>query len=58
MDDTKLHGAVRTKEEVDEFRKDLHKLFSWSQEWQMLFNVAKCGVVHFGYNPKVNYSLL
>ena len=45
-DDTKLLGTVSTKEEVDQFRKDLHKLFTWSQEWQMLFNVAKCGVVH------------
>jgi hypothetical protein len=57
-DDTKLLGAVSTKEEVDELRKDLHKLFCWSQEWQMLFNVAKCGVVHIGHNnPKENYTL-
>ena len=57
-DDTKLLGAVSTKAEVDELRKDLHKLFSWSQEWQMLFNVAKCGVVHFGHNnPREIYTL-
>ena len=57
-DDTKLLGAVSTKEEVDELRKDLHKLFCWSQEWQMLFNVAKCGVVHIGHNnPKADYTL-
>jgi len=57
-DDTKLFGAVSTKEEVDELRKDLHKLFCWSQEWQMLFNIAKCGVVHIGHNnPKEKYNL-
>ena len=27
---------------------DLNKLLSWSKEWQMLFNVEKCKVMHFG----------
>jgi len=57
-DDTKLLGTVSTRAEVDVLRNDLHQLFSWSEEWQMLFNVAKCGVVHIGYNnPKENYTL-
>ena len=28
----------------------LDKLESWSQEWQLLFNRAKCKVMHFGRN--------
>jgi len=37
-------------------RADLRNLVVWSQEWQMLFNVEKCKVMHLGYNnPKVNY---
>ena len=27
---------------------DLNKLVKWSEEWQMLFNIGKCKVVHFG----------
>jgi len=29
-----------------------------SKEWQMLFNVEKCNVMHLGFNnPKVNYVM-
>ena len=36
----------------------LHNLVSWSKEWQMLFNIDKCKVMHLGYNnPKVNYVM-
>jgi len=27
---------------------DLNKLLSWSKEWQMLLNVEKSKVMHFG----------
>ena len=31
--------------------RDLVSLFRWSQDWQMLFNLVKCDVMHFGcYN--------
>ena len=37
---------------------DLNKLLSWSKEWQMLFNVEKCKVMHFGRrNVGYNYHL-
>jgi len=36
-------------------RADLHNLVVWFKEWQILFNVEKCKVMHLGYNnPKVN----
>jgi len=37
---------------------NLNKLLSWSKEWQMLFNVEKCKVMHFGRrNAGFNYQL-
>jgi len=29
---------------------DLHKLFQWSKDWQMLFNKDKSKIIHFGFN--------
>jgi len=40
---------------VDEARVlqcDLNKMFIWSQDWQMLFNIDKSKVIHFGFNNK------
>ena len=39
-DDTNLYSEVSSKGE--KFQMDLDKIFSWSQEWQMLFNIDKC----------------
>ena len=25
------------------------ELFKWSEDWQMLFNLDKCAVMHFGF---------
>jgi len=36
----------------------LDKLVRWSEEWQMVFNVGKCNVMHFGRsNPSNNYFM-
>jgi hypothetical protein len=51
-DDTKILGVTATPEDVEIVRSDLHQLFRWSEEWQMLFNINKCGVLHFGHNNK------
>jgi len=38
--------------------KCLKLLYSWSIDWQMVFNTDKCKVVHFGYNnTAADYSL-
>jgi len=34
------------------FQEDLNRLFSWSTDWQMAFNIDKCKVTHFGKNNK------
>ena len=39
-----------TEVELEQLRTDLKLLYSWSIDWQMIFNTDKCKVVHFGYN--------
>ena len=41
---------VGTEEDRGVLRGDLVSLFGWSQDWQMLFNLDKCDVMHFGFN--------
>ena len=38
------------EEDREVLRRDLVSLFGWSQDWQMLFNLDKCVVMHFGFN--------
>jgi len=57
-DDTKLIGKVASACDVRVLQEDLQRLFSWSQDWQMLFNTSKCGVIHFGHNNSNSEYLL
>ena len=47
-DDTKLYRKISNLDDALLLQKDLDKLFSWSQTWQMSFNADKCKVLHFG----------
>ena len=48
--------CYRMYENIERLREDLYKLVSWSKEWQMLFNIEKCKVMHLGYdNPHASY---
>jgi len=47
-DDTKLAAVVSDKDGVDQLQVDLVNLYKWPCDWQMLFNVVKCKVLHFG----------
>jgi ribonuclease P/MRP protein subunit RPP40 len=39
-------------------QSDLHNLFIWSVDWQMLFNIEKCVVIHMGSkNLNISYNL-
>jgi len=39
-------------------QNDLNELWSWSVDWQMLFNIDKCKVMHFGHkNTLFSYQL-
>ena len=36
--------------------KDLNNLVAWSKEWQMLFSLDKCKIMHLGFNnPNADY---
>ena len=52
-DDTKIGRAVATEDEVLLLRNDLKNLAKWAIDWQMLFNVKKCVVMHIGTNNKL-----
>ena len=41
---------MSTAEHVKLLQSDLNNLYNWSNEWQMLFNIDKCKVMHFGNN--------
>ena len=46
-DDTKGIHKVDNKDDADKLQNDLDKLYQWSCDWQMLFNLEKCHVLHF-----------
>jgi ribonuclease P/MRP protein subunit RPP40 len=57
-DDAKLYRQVSDQICVDALREDLRNLYQWSEDWQMLFNIDKCKVMHFGYkNPRQQYCI-
>jgi hypothetical protein len=47
-DDTKCFMIVETEEDRKKFQAMLDSLAEWSADWQMLFNVDKCHVIHAG----------
>ena len=48
-DDTKLVAMVGSEEDRERLRQDLIELFKWSEDWQTLFNLDKCAVMHFKF---------
>ena len=57
-DDVKLLGSVSSVKNINQVKEDLNKLITWSDKWQMMFNIDKCKVMHLGYNnPKVEYLI-
>ena len=47
-DDTKVFTHVTSEQACRDLQKDLDNLSTWSDTWQLKFNVAKCGVMHYG----------
>ena len=57
-DDTKIAMVVESEEDRLKFQSNLDRLVKWSEEWQMLFNIDKCHIMHLGKkNPLYTYSL-
>ena len=38
--------AVVTEEDSSIIREHLRRMYEWDKDWQMLFNVDKCSVMH------------
>ena len=49
-DDTKWGMVVENMHDRMMFQQGLDNLMEWSNEWQMLFNVEKCHIIHAGRN--------
>ena len=55
-DDTKIYQEIKSPQGVARLQEDLANLTAWSNDWQMLFNVEKCKVMHMGNNTCHGYS--
>jgi len=53
-DDTKIYSSVGSATDIENLQSDLYKLISWPwpKDWQMLFNMDKCKVMHMGYQAE------
>jgi ribonucleases P/MRP protein subunit RPP40 len=49
-DDTKICRGSNNEIEVETLQKDLNKIYQWSIDWQMLFNMDKFVIIHAGKN--------
>ena len=57
-DDTKTTKKVASIEEAFTLTGDLHRMFDWSEDWQMLFNIEKCKCLHLrSKNPNYGYFM-
>ena len=57
-DDTKWAMVVESDEDRRIFQQGLDRLMNWSADWQMLFNVEKCHIIHAGQgNPCHEYTM-
>ena len=45
-DNTKFAMVVESEEDKAKFQAVLDHLQAWSQDWQMLFIVSKCNIIH------------
>ena len=53
-DDSKLTRGVKKFEDSYRLREDLQKLFKWTEDWQMSFNLDKCKAMHVGLKNNEN----
>ena len=60
-DDTKLFSRIHRKDsaqDISSMHQDINSLASWSNKWQMPFNISKCKFLHLGRSaPDHTYQL-
>ena len=54
-DDTKVFRAAYSIHDCETLQQDLNKIVNWTNQWQMLFNISKCKVMHIGHN-NINFN--
>jgi len=47
-DDTKISNHIKSSVDATTLQEALHRLIRWAEEWQLLFNVDECKVMHVG----------
>ena len=57
-DDTKIERIISNQQDHDILQQDVQIASQWAHENQILFNIDKCVVIHFGRtNPRYTYQL-
>ena len=57
-DDSKVMKIVNNNDDIEMLKSDISKLFQWSVDWEMQFNVDKCSILHLGHkNIEAQYEL-
>ena len=56
-DDTKWGKIVEGEQDKNSFQEGINNLVKWSKDWQMMFNVDKCHIMHLGPNNKYKYTM-
>ena len=49
-DDSKLYRVIQDKSDVLALQEDLDLLDTWSNDWLLKFNVAKCKIMQCGFS--------
>ena len=57
-DDAKIFRSVKSNEDNIILQRDLNKLSTWADRWQLPFNIGKCKSLHIGrHNPHHRYEM-
>ena len=57
-DDTKMASVIANCRDAELFQRDIDRLVEWASKWAMVFNEAKCKMMHLGRkNPKTVYTM-
>ena len=57
-DDAKIFRSVKSNEDNIILQRDLNKLSTWADRWQLPFNIGKCKRLHIGrHNPHHRYEM-
>ena len=57
-DDTKGANVVESLGDAEQMQRDIDAMMEWGREWEMVFNVDKCKVLHLGRsNQRYEYRL-